>query len=65
MSDDSVDAVNALGAQWSPNMDEWVEGKIPDHELKCALCLKSPCACPPFGTPEYFALIDQRHGKRR
>ncbi|MFE3452362.1 hypothetical protein ACFXJ8_25910 [Nonomuraea sp. NPDC059194] len=30
---------------------------------RCALCTKAPCECPPFGTKEYFDLIDKRHGK--
>ena len=30
---------------------------------KHALCQHAPCDCPPFGTPEYFALIDARHGR--
>lgn len=61
---DSVDAVNALGAKWSPDADAFMSGEIDAADMRCALCLKSPCQCPPFGTPEYFALVEKRHGKR-
>ena len=30
----------------------------------CVLCESQPCSCPPFGTREYFALVNRRHGKR-
>jgi hypothetical protein len=61
---DAVEAVNALGAKWSPDMDAWLTGDVELHEMRCALCTKRPCACPEFGTPEYFALIDARHGRQ-
>lgn len=28
----------------------------------CVLCTHRPCDCPPFGTAEYFALLNRRHG---
>jgi len=30
----------------------------------CVLCLKKPCGCPPFGTDEYIALVNARHGRK-
>lgn len=49
---DAVEMVKKLG------------GKIADFDdPKCVLCTKNPCQCPPFGTPEYFALTNKAHGK--
>ncbi|GAB3902412.1 hypothetical protein ACFQ1S_02060 [Kibdelosporangium lantanae] len=57
---DPVDVVNQLGAIWSPDFDRYAEtGDLTD--MVCVLCTKSPCQCPPFGTPEYFALVAKRH----
>jgi hypothetical protein len=36
----------------------------PVRHVRRVLCESVPCACPEFGTPEYFALIDKRHGRR-
>lgn len=47
-----------FSVKWSPNFAERDIAKI-----VCALCEKAPCGCPPFGTPEYMALLDQRHGR--
>jgi len=48
---------------WSPDFDAYASGKLDISRVRCALCQHSPCDCPEFGTPEYFALIDQRHGR--
>jgi hypothetical protein len=47
-----------ISVKWSPNLTEKDPAKI-----VCALCQHAPCDCPEFGTPEYFALIDERHGR--
>jgi hypothetical protein len=57
--------VSKLSAKWSPDLDDYATGKIPADKIRCALCANAPCACPPFGTPEYLALVDRRHGKHR
>jgi hypothetical protein len=64
MAKDPIDQVNTLGALWSPDFDDYATGSLDAARLRCALCLHAPCQCPPFGTPEYLALIDQRHGRK-
>lgn len=39
------------------------EAGAPCRHVKCVVCANKPCTCPKFGTPEYFALIDKRHGR--
>lgn len=58
-----VDAVNALGAQWADGFDEYASTGD-TSAVTCVLCTTKPCCCPPFGTPEYLALHDRRHGHR-
>lgn len=58
-----VDAVNALGAQWSPDFDDYAAGLIDGSQVRCVLCRKAPCECPPFGSPEYLALVNRLHGR--
>lgn len=53
-----------LGAAWSPDLDAYAEGRAGAGQVRCALCGHAPCDCPPFGTPEYHALIDRRHGRK-
>lgn len=65
MSSDPVDAVNELGAKWSPDLDAYATGELKAHQLRCAVCANAPCRCPQFGTPEYFALVNRRHGRDR
>lgn len=57
------DAVDTLGAKWSPNLDAYASGQIDASKVRCALCTHAPCDCPEFGTPAYFALIEKRHGR--
>lgn len=57
-------ALEALGAVWSPDFEAYASGELPAERVRCALCQLAPCDCPPFGSPEYFALIDQRHGRK-
>jgi hypothetical protein len=62
----ATETVKALSAVWSPDVDRYAAGQIDAHQVRCVLCAQAPCACPPFGTPEYLALVDQRHrGGRR
>lgn len=55
----------AISAVWSPSFDDYASGKIPASEIICALCQRSPCECPEFGSPEYFALMDRVHGRHK
>jgi hypothetical protein len=61
---DPREILDQLGAVWSPDFDAYASGELPADRVRCALCQHVPCDCPPFGSPEYFALIDQRHGRR-
>lgn len=58
-----TEAVDSLGAIWSPDFDAYASGEMPLQGVRCALCLQAPCECPPFGSDEYFALINRRHGR--
>jgi hypothetical protein len=60
---DPAAALDALGAIWSDDFDAYAGGELDASKLHCALCQCAPCRCPAFGTPEYFALIDARHGR--
>lgn len=60
--DDEIDAVELftqLGGLISPDLDAYIAGTI--SSPTCVLCQHRPCDCPPFGTPEYIALVHQRH----
>lgn len=46
----------------SKDLGDYTSGKKTIAQIKCALCQHAPCDCPPFGTPEYFALLDRVHG---
>lgn len=46
---DAVNQVNALGAQWASDFDDYATGEV--SSPTCVLCQHSPCNCPPFGTP--------------
>lgn len=62
---DPVGALNQLGAIWSPDLDAYAAGQLDPAAIRCALCQHAPCQCPPAGTPEYFALVARRHGRKR
>lgn len=47
----------------SPDLDAYAAGQVDASEIRCALCTHAPCDCPPFGTPEYFDLVNRRHGR--
>ena len=57
-------ALEQLGALWSPDFDAYASGELDAAAVRCVLCLTAPCSCPPFGSPEYLALVDQRHGRK-
>lgn len=57
------EVLDQLGAKWSPDFDAYASGEMDLSKVQCALCEKNPCECPEFGTDEYFALIDRRHGR--
>ena len=62
---DPVAALDALGAVWSPDFAAYASGQLATSQVRCVLCGLAPCDCPPFGTPEYFALTDRLHGRTR
>jgi hypothetical protein len=58
-------ALKRLGAIWSPDFGAYASGQLDASRVRCVLCEHAPCDCPPFGTAEYFALMDARHGRNR
>lgn len=58
-----VEALDQLGAIWSPDFDAYASGQIDASQLRCVLCQQAPCNCPAFGTPEYLVLVRRLHGK--
>jgi hypothetical protein len=62
---DPAAALNALRAIWSPDFGAYASGQLDASRVRCVLCEHAPCTCPPFGTPEYLALVDARHGRNR
>lgn len=64
MTTDPVGALNQLGATWSPDFDAYATGKLDASRLGCVLCELCPCDCPPFGSPEYMALVRKLHPRR-
>jgi hypothetical protein len=60
---DPLEALNALGAVWSPDFDAYASGELDASQVRCALCTHCPCDCPPFGSDRYFALLDKVHGR--
>lgn len=62
---DPAAALAALGAVWSPDFDAYGSGQLDASRVRCVLCTHAPCDCPPFGTPEYMALVDRLHGRRK
>lgn len=58
---DAKEAVDGLGAVWSPDLDAYAAGHLDAAAIRCVLCGQAPCGCPEFGSPEYMALIGRRH----
>lgn len=57
------DMAKKISVKVSPDLSAYAAGELNASQIRCALCQHAPCDCPPFGTPEYFALLDRRHGK--
>lgn len=53
-----------MSVLWSPDFDRYAAGELAIADVRCALCGHTPCDCPPFGSPEYFELIDRRHNHK-
>ena len=62
---DPAGVLAALGAVWSPDFAAYGSGQADASAVRCVLCGHAPCDCPPFGTPEYLALVDRVHGRTR
>jgi hypothetical protein len=60
---DPAAALGQLGALWSPDFDAYASGQLDASAVRCVLCTHAPCDCPEFGSPAYFALLDQRHDR--
>jgi hypothetical protein len=43
----AVDALNKLGARWTPSLDAYASGRIGVRQIICVLCGKAPCMCRP------------------
>lgn len=56
-------AKKKISVKWSPDLDAYASGQMDASKVRCALCANAPCACPPFGSDEYFTLLDRRHGR--
>ncbi len=63
------EALDELGAVWSPSVDDYATGRIDAAQVECLMCQQVPCGtpnpCPTFGSPEYMARIDEIHGRKR
>lgn len=55
----------AISIVCSPDLADYATGILDAASVRCALCRTRPCACPPFGTPEYLALVDRLHEANR
>ncbi|SFJ76778.1 hypothetical protein SAMN05421835_108192 [Amycolatopsis sacchari] len=53
------------GVVWSPDFGRYASGQLDASQVRCVLCEQAPCACPPIGSPEYWALTQARHRKGR
>lgn len=57
-------APDGVTVYWSPDLEAYAAGEIDLSQVRCVLCEHAPCVCPPFGTDEYFALLERRHGRK-
>jgi hypothetical protein len=62
---DPREALEQLGAVWSPDLNAYASGELDASRVRCALCQLAPCQCPPFGSAAYFAMLDRVHGRTR
>jgi len=60
---DPVKALKRLGGKFSDDLGAYASGRIDASQVRCVLCEHVPCDCPPFGSGEYFALVDRVHGR--
>lgn len=42
------DLLDRHGAEWSPNVDAYAEGRINAPDIACVLCHPAPCQCRPI-----------------
>lgn len=62
---DPVDVLAQIGtAVWSPDFAALLEGKVGADVVRCGLCRRRPCTCPPIGTPEFLALLERSSGTK-
>ena len=59
-----ADDQDEISVKWSPDFGAYAAGELDLSQVRCALCANAPCQCPEFGTPEYFELLDRRHGRK-
>ncbi len=61
---DPTEALDSLGAVWSPNFDDFAAGRIDASQVRCLMC-DGPCTGdhPALGSPEYMAVMDRIHGR--
>lgn len=54
-----------ISVRVSPDLDAYASGQLDISRVRCVLCgyVATEDDCPGFGTPEYFALTDYRHGR--
>jgi hypothetical protein len=60
---DPAGILATLGARVSPDFGAYAAGEIDASQVHCVLCTNAPCTCPPFGSPEYLAMVDKLHGR--
>jgi hypothetical protein len=58
-----AEALDTLGAVWSPDFAAYAAGELDATAVRCVLCQHAPCDCPPFGSAAYFAALDRLHGR--
>lgn len=66
------EALDNLGARWSPDFDDFASGRIDASQVTCLMCGHRPClgrvndggrGCPEFGSAEYMARLNEIHGR--
>jgi hypothetical protein len=64
---DPREALEALGAVYSPDLDAYASGRLPASAVRCLMCETAPCECEArglvFGSAAYFARTDAIHGR--
>jgi hypothetical protein len=60
------EALNRLGARWSPDFDAYATGAIDASQVTCLMCEEAPCVCGdlfPFGSAAYMNRLNEIHGR--